>query len=528
MATIERVNNRPVIDYMARDYESFKQAMVDMIPTMLPEWTDRSEADFGIVLIELFAYMADILSYYQDRIANESFLATARERRSVIQHLRLIGYEMDTASAASAMLTLSFVVDNSKTGEITIKQGDQFCTKSTKEHSAVLYEYTESLPLKIDQSNLVLNSGGQGKKKYQSGQLLADGTKAPYIPVKEGRLREDEILGISDGTPDQVFQLAQPKVLRESINLRIMTGNPSNNWLCRDNLVYSDPSDEHYFIQTDENDITRVYFGNGSHGKIPEKGAQIRATYRVGGGVHGNVGPNMITVISNASGLQNLAAKVTNEEPATGGEERASIDRAVRYAPTVFKSRRRAVTREDYVALAKQFSGVAKAKAEVSSWNYIDLYIAPAGGEVATDLLKRDLLSYFEDLRMMTTLIRIKDPIYVPIYITAEVNVKSYYFQEDVKNQIEKSIDEEVLNFDELDFGKPVYLSKVYEAIENIEGVDFVNVSEFCRDNAVEFFISTDSRYDMERAIASQGIIDIEKYELPGKGHIRTILKGGY
>src|SRR6185369_4828268 len=83
MATINLRENRQVIDYLARDYNSFRQALIDLIPAKLPEWTDRSEADFGIVLIELFAYMADILSYYQDRVANEAFLNTEQERRSV-------------------------------------------------------------------------------------------------------------------------------------------------------------------------------------------------------------------------------------------------------------------------------------------------------------------------------------------------------------------------------------------------------------------------------------------------------------
>ena len=78
MATINLVGSRQVIDYLARDYASFRRALIDLIPSKLPEWTDRSEADFGVVLIELFAYMADILSYYQDRIANEAFLTTRR------------------------------------------------------------------------------------------------------------------------------------------------------------------------------------------------------------------------------------------------------------------------------------------------------------------------------------------------------------------------------------------------------------------------------------------------------------------
>ena len=108
MAELKQANGRIVIDYMARDAGSFLQSMRALIPEKLPEWTDyESEADFGNVLLELFAHMGDILSYYQDRVANESFLGTAQERRSIIQHLRLIGYTLSTAAPASATLTLS-------------------------------------------------------------------------------------------------------------------------------------------------------------------------------------------------------------------------------------------------------------------------------------------------------------------------------------------------------------------------------------------------------------------------------------
>jgi uncharacterized phage protein gp47/JayE len=513
MAKINRVNNRQVIDYMARDYESFKQAMINLIPSKLPKWTDRSEADFGIVLIEIFAYMADILSYYQDRIANESFLATAQERRSVIHHLRLIGYELAPASAASAKVSL--IVSNDKMDVIQINKGDQFATKSTATEKSVTFEYVSDSPLVINLGDLEHNSAEPGFKKFVG------------ISVKEGQTIRNEIVGISDGSPNQPFQLAPPKMLRDSLELMVQ----GENWELRKNLLYSRSRDTHYSIQIDENDITHIYFGDNIYGEVPKEGAQIVATYRVGGGVQGNVARDRIWVISNAPQLQALAAQVTNEQAATGGAERESIEHAVKFAPTVFASLQRGVTGEDYAALAKLFPGVAKAKAEAANWNYIDIYIAPSGGGIATDLLESDLLAYFEDKRMMTALIRIKDPIYVHVYITAEVNVKSYYFQADVRHQIEEAIQEEVLNFDKLDFGQPVYLSKVYEAIENIEGVDFVNISEFLQDTPAKIYESTAYGYDMDLALASQGIIKTEKYEIPCKGHpnyIRTIMTSGY
>src|SRR5437762_13842853 len=127
MAEIKQVNGQPVIDYMARDYDSLLRAMRALIPQKLPEWTDfASEADFGNVLLELFAHMGDILSYYQDRVANESFLGTARARRSVIQHLRLIGYKLGTAAPAAASLRVT--VPGTVNATVTVTQGDAFST----------------------------------------------------------------------------------------------------------------------------------------------------------------------------------------------------------------------------------------------------------------------------------------------------------------------------------------------------------------------------------------------------------------
>jgi hypothetical protein len=97
------------IDYLSKDYAGFRQALLDFIPARLPAWTERSEADLGMTLVELFAATADNLSYVQDRVANEAFLGTATQRRSVAGHLALIGYQMD--EGASAQTWLQFQVN---------------------------------------------------------------------------------------------------------------------------------------------------------------------------------------------------------------------------------------------------------------------------------------------------------------------------------------------------------------------------------------------------------------------------------
>lgn len=99
----------PLIDYMAKDYASFRRALIDLIPTLAPGWTERHEADLGIALVELLAYVGDQLSYYQDAVANEAYLETSRQRLSVRRHARLIDYRMHDGASARAFVHLRVV-----------------------------------------------------------------------------------------------------------------------------------------------------------------------------------------------------------------------------------------------------------------------------------------------------------------------------------------------------------------------------------------------------------------------------------
>jgi hypothetical protein len=85
---------QPEINYLAKDYASFKQLMLDRISLLIPQWKERNPSDIGIVLIELLAYVGDYLSYQQDAIATEAYLDTARKRISVRRHARLVDYFM--------------------------------------------------------------------------------------------------------------------------------------------------------------------------------------------------------------------------------------------------------------------------------------------------------------------------------------------------------------------------------------------------------------------------------------------------
>ena len=72
----------PEINYLAKDYASFRQLILDRLALLVPDWKERNPADIGMVLVELLAYVGDHLSYQQDAIATEAYLGTARRRIS--------------------------------------------------------------------------------------------------------------------------------------------------------------------------------------------------------------------------------------------------------------------------------------------------------------------------------------------------------------------------------------------------------------------------------------------------------------
>ena len=92
------------INYLAKDYASFRGVLLDRLSLSMPDWQERNPADLGIALVELLAYAGDYLSYQQDAISTEAYLGTARRRTSVRRHARLVDYRMHDGNNASAWL----------------------------------------------------------------------------------------------------------------------------------------------------------------------------------------------------------------------------------------------------------------------------------------------------------------------------------------------------------------------------------------------------------------------------------------
>ncbi|MEV5726142.1 putative baseplate assembly protein [Streptomyces pharetrae] len=96
----------PAIDYLAKDYASFRRLLLERLSLTLPQWTERHVPDLWITLVEILAHIGDRLSYHQDAVATEAYLDTARLRTSARRHARLVGYPMHDGCAARTVVCL--------------------------------------------------------------------------------------------------------------------------------------------------------------------------------------------------------------------------------------------------------------------------------------------------------------------------------------------------------------------------------------------------------------------------------------
>jgi hypothetical protein len=144
----------PPLDYLAKDYASFRRLMLDRMAVVMPEWTERSPADIGVTLVELLAHVGDQLSYYQDAVATEAYLGTARRRTSVRRHARLLDYALHEGNNARVWISLEVNQDYDGTTypeeALTVPAGTRLLTRLENELRTGLREDALSQALQQD------------------------------------------------------------------------------------------------------------------------------------------------------------------------------------------------------------------------------------------------------------------------------------------------------------------------------------------------------------------------------------------
>jgi hypothetical protein len=347
-------------DYTNRDYESIRTDLLNRASVVLPEWTSRDSSDFGVLFVDLVSYMGDILHYYVDQAARESFLETATRRSSLLAIASLLDYIPHGRTSAQTSIVLN------ATNSLATDVSPILIPANTKFTANPLVETAESVIFTSNQS-IAFNSTGTPVAGYT--------TYAKTVPATL-RLTEGEFFTetfTSNGQLSQRYTLSKTGVVKESIVVNVAEGvlgaNVSYSQVTR--LIENTNSDKVYVASIESDDSVVLQFGNGIHGKIPATNATVTITYRRSRGAAGNVEANSVTAfysLSNSFGPTYDGIVITpNSIRAFGGSDSESIVSLKANIPTSFRSQDRAVSLQDYEDLLLRVSGIVKTKAEIVS-----------------------------------------------------------------------------------------------------------------------------------------------------------------
>ena len=454
----------PQIDYTSRDYASIREDLLNLIPLYAPQWTSRDSADFGIILLEMFAYMGDLLNYYIDRSANESFLTTASQRQSVLRIAQLLGYTPTDSISATGTLTFY----NSTASTISVPAKTQVGT------TTVVNGVTTQVIFETDLAVVVPAAVGAVQ-----GQV--------DVTATEGETIYNELVGNSDGTSDQEFILSESPVINNTIEVTVN----DTVYLAVPYLIDAAGTDAVFYNTTDSEEVTSIVFGDGVSGRIPPANSQIYVTYKIGGGTRGNVNAGSLTTI-----LTNFVPglSVTNASAASGGADAESTDSIRVNAPASIRTSNRAVSLKDYGDLAVQVTGVAKAIATSEVYTSINLYIAPYGdpgvdgsGNLTQvfNQLANKIQQFFIEKTPPNVSITLFPPDFVSVNITVSVTALPQYKQSVVQRNVEKAL-QEILSFDNVGFADQITAHYVTQAIAAAPGVSYSNINLLAKSTATQ------------------------------------------
>lgn len=383
------------IDYTSRDYEAFKNDMINFLKVNMPEYTDLSETDAGIVLLEALANGLDILSLYLDNVANDVFLPTTQDRKTAVVLARGLGYTPynQVASEFRQIFVKEYEIDD-ETGEritedslyneeVVIPKGTVITTEGSEDAEPVEFETI---------TDLVIPANKWGDETDSNGNYIYFTTSKNMSSISL-----DEI-GVSKGTAFQSMGLSYLNVLTDTIKLYVLNPDeitdedaivPTNAWLQVDSFSSYGPEDKVYRVTVDEFDNCTIEFGNGINGMIPVVDSKIVCDYAVGGGTQGNVDVGSITEIDSLPDGYDFEGTTFNPHLLKVGRDKESLDSIKINAPANFRSRGLLLSAEDYVDnLRIKFPNLFKHLWAVRSDNdnrNMEIYYVPTE-EVAEDM----------------------------------------------------------------------------------------------------------------------------------------------
>lgn len=479
------------VDFTSRDYDSIRADLVKlMVQQFGSGWDSTDPSDFGVVLLESFAYMGDIMSYYIDRAANETSIDNAVLKKTLYNMAQIYGYRPSGPTPATVTLDIT----NNTAAAINLPAGTQCVANITYgSETQIYFETTQEITGLAAGATSSAVPAIEGKTSNTDVAGGISTTTLLPIPIL---LVDSSGVAVSSGLPNQERTISESNVVDGSVTVYVGQGATFRGWRFIDNLIEAGPLDQVFTTRVNSDGTTVVVFGDGVNGAIPESGHTLSALYRTSSGYGGNVGANTITEVSYVPGssVDITAISVTNSVAASGGANADDLAQIKKKLKKAILARRRAVTLADYEALASTVSGVGRVKASATTPRSVTLWaqtqndfsISPGwnillGTPTAAWYTMRDSISnYMADKIPIGSSITISSPTYVDLALEVTVTVASNYRNSAVQTYVTNALIDPnggQFSYNTYGFGSTVALSDIIVKLMSVPGVVNVNVN---------------------------------------------------
>jgi len=501
--------------YLSKDYVSLRDELIKQIPIVSKgQWTDLNDSDPGIVLLETFMSMVDNLMFYLDMQCNELDIERAKQRKNVISLLKLIGYKVNSVSAATGTVTVRVSPNESPIYPVYVSKGTQFSAQ--KDTQSITYTAL-------------------------GATTLAGPSDTKTIQVIQGTQSIDVFT--SDGTPNQKFVLTLANIDKSSVQVFIdndLTDNEeAKEWELVESFYKSKEDSKHFTTEVDE--FSRVYisFSDGQFGAIPPYNATITINYIQTKGLDGNVGKNAINKVVSGAPLvadsvgNKVELLVVNSQATAGGDDQESIDKAKKKAIGNLFGLGRALSKTDYTSIVEGIPNVTKAAAwgedeeavpdyrllnkvrlTFFSKEFSDMFYNPASRASYRTLRDNIVRKTVAEKMPVTTRLVFVDPVLVDIFVTIHIGIDVNQYDPNIVIDLIRTSILDFYSFDNVSFGQDIRLSAISSLINSVPGVAWARISRL---------YTTPEGIGVDEAPNPPMDIILEKWKIPTFGDVSTI-----
>ena len=450
----------PWIRSYQRSYQSIKAQLLEDLANIKDDngnqlITDLSDGNILVIILSMFAAIAETLHFYIDNAAQESFLSTARKYDSVVKLGRLVDYHPKAATAARVDVRLNR--NSSATGDVvTIPKGTEFQDTAG---NTWLSTRPVTLGAYVDHVNIPLIQHSFYNLDKLEGLSLsidtADDTKSVLSIMIS--------LGSIDGG------LYEHGTLQLEID-----GKP---WVEVTSFAYSKEGDRHFMVETDDDGIPYIIFSNYvSSASIGER--ITKASCYITKGSSGNVAANSITNVPSIISSILESATIFNMEAAGGGTNYEDIQTLKQNIPLSIRTTGVAITKQDFIDRALLVSGVREVALEYECGKKMTLYVAAANGLIAAEDILESVRNQLKPSLPISTELTVKSVGKNLMVLDIEVIGKRGFTNDNINEEVMTALMTAYAP-ENSSIGSSVRISDIYALVDNCKSVDYLHLNKF-------------------------------------------------